>query len=144
MECLAFLFFYWPQRTNSSREIAIFQQRMMIWKNASANFLNQDRVLWFFSTGPQQTNSNIQTGLRFDGGSVPLNLDFKTEDDDWPSPPGQLDLIRYFVVLWSKIPIVCSRNYACIFQTFFEIYFKTKSKKLYPQSNIPQKCGVGW
>ena len=67
-------------------EIAIFQQRMMIWKNASANFLNQDRVLWFFSTGPQQTNSNIQTGLRFDGGSVPLNLDFPTEDDDWPSP----------------------------------------------------------
>ena len=28
-------------------------------------------MLWFFSTGPQQTNLNLQTGLRSNGGSVP-------------------------------------------------------------------------
>ena len=30
-----------------------------------------DRVLWSFSTGPQRTNLNLQTGLRSNGGSVP-------------------------------------------------------------------------
>ena len=31
----------------------------------------KDRALWFCSTGPQQTNLNLQTGLRSNGGSVP-------------------------------------------------------------------------
>ena len=28
-----------------------------------------DRALWFFSTGPKQTNLNLQTGLSSNGGS---------------------------------------------------------------------------
>ena len=30
----------------------------------------EDRALWFFSTRPQRTNLNVQTGLRSNEGSV--------------------------------------------------------------------------
>ena len=46
-----------------------------------------DRALWFFSTGPQWTNSNLQTGLRFSRGSVPEKSQF-SDRGLWLRPPG--------------------------------------------------------
>ena len=37
----------------------------------------------FYSTGPQRTNSSLQTGLRSNGGLVPEKSLFPIEDDNY-------------------------------------------------------------
>ena len=46
----------------------------------------KDRALWFFSTGLQRTNLNLQTGLRSNGVSVPEKSRF-SDMGGWKGPP---------------------------------------------------------
>ena len=55
-----------------------------------------DRALWFFSTGPQQTNLNLQTGLRSIGCSAVEKSRFSDRGGCLraPSPPA-LTWVKY-------------------------------------------------
>ena len=46
-----------------------------------------DRALWFFSTGSQRTNLNLQTGLRSSKGLVPEKSQFSDRDGLKGPPP---------------------------------------------------------